>query len=127
MTFNIGDKVVRKKLARNEIWETHCANANISPYSDFVITDIHRVGNWLMVEGINKTWNIDCFVLAESVTTCEDVTEISEKDKFIDWILKYRHSMSYNDSYFGEPSGMLKGWLAELDRNPIQPVKSAHK
>lgn len=35
----------------------------------------------------------------------------------------YRMRMSYNDSYFGEPAGLLKGVFAELSRlvNPIYP------
>ena len=31
-------------------------------------------------------------------------------------IVKYRHCMSYNDSYFGEPEGFLKVIVADIDR-----------
>lgn len=31
-------------------------------------------------------------------------------------IVKYRHCMSYNDSYFGEPEGFLKQVVADIDR-----------
>lgn len=51
-------------------------------------------------------------------------------------IVLYRNSMSYNDSYFGEPAGLLKQVVAELDRllptveeRPVapQPVKEVSK
>lgn len=31
-------------------------------------------------------------------------------------IIKYRYSMSYNESYFGEPEGFLKATVADIDR-----------
>jgi len=41
-------------------------------------------------------------------------------------VVAYRHSMSYNEGYFGEPAGLFKERIAELDRAlpPIE-IKSA--
>lgn len=40
----------------------------------------------------------------------------------------WRHCMSYNDSYFGEPPGLLKQVVAELERlMPPHPVKVARE
>lgn len=40
-------------------------------------------------------------------------------------LAQYRPSMSYNDSYFGEPAGLLKQVVAELERlMPPHPVKA---
>jgi hypothetical protein len=46
-----------------------------------------------------------------------------EVRKLIGRIDQFRMCMSYNDSYFGEPAGLLKGVFAELARavNPIYP------
>lgn len=39
-------------------------------------------------------------------------------------LTSWRHCMSYNDSYFGEPPGLLKQVVAELERlMPPHPVK----
>ena len=46
-----------------------------------------------------------------------------EVRKLVGRIDQFRMCMSYNDSYFGEPAGLLKGVFSELARavNPIYP------
>lgn len=42
-------------------------------------------------------------------------------------ITKWLHCMSYNDSYFGEPPGLVKQVTAELNRlMPPTPLKAAN-
>ncbi len=41
--------------------------------------------------------------------------KIASYEHFAGKLIEWRHCMSYNDSYFGEPAGLLKGVVAELE------------
>jgi hypothetical protein len=46
-----------------------------------------------------------------------------EVRRLVGKLAQWRHCMSYNESYFGEPHGLLKSAIAELERivDPIYP------
>lgn len=72
-----------------------------------------RDGRWRCFDGCGP-------VLVEEGST----PEVSEHvRKLIGRIDQFRMCMSYNESYFGEPAGLLKGVFAELGHavNPIYP------
>ena len=44
--------------------------------------------------------------------------QLEKKDtlyKLVDKLIQYKMCMSYNDSYFGEPKGLLKCIVSEMD------------
>lgn len=45
-----------------------------------------------------------------------DLDRVRRLEQRVAELTKWKHSMSYNDSYFGEPAGLLKQVTAELDR-----------
>lgn len=45
-----------------------------------------------------------------------DLDRLRRLEQRVAELTKWKHSMSYNDSYFGEPAGLLKQVTAELDR-----------
>lgn len=50
------------------------------------------------------------------VTIASTTKGTSELDDLLQSLVKWRYCMSYNDSYFGEPSGELKRIVAQIDR-----------
>lgn len=57
----------------------------------------------------------------------EQKTKLDQFEKQAAHLVKYRSSLSYNDSYFGEPVGFFKHVVAELDRLCTQTPVLASK
>lgn len=57
--------------------------------------------------------------LREQVRVLSEAAEKPNIPALLSWcaeLVKWRYCMSYNNSYFGEPPGELKGITAEIDR-----------
>lgn len=66
---------------------------------------------------------------ADELKACEEAgksaTPLEPWQHHAKKLTQWRHCMSYNDSYFGEPAGLLKQVVAELERlMPPHPVKA---
>lgn len=56
------------------------------------------------------------FYMAIARWACAKIGHIPQNEFILRRLCGFRLSMSYNDSYFGEPKGLLKGLVAEIDR-----------
>lgn len=82
----------------------------------------------LRINGQDEWYEADWMKHMTKANTAQPLVAIESWQRHAQRLTRWLHCMSYNDSYFGEPAGLVKQVTAELNRllntapQPAQPV-----